>query len=297
MSHDKELETKADVCHRTFLENCSDLIFIIDKDAVVRYVSPTIEKRYGYQPEELVGKSAYQLLHLDDLQRAMELGVKAGGATGSVKHGESKALHKDGDWRTIEASSINILEHPEVRGIVVFTRDLTDQKRLEGEVREGEERFRVLVGSMSEVFFITDRGGNAIFVGDSVESMLGFTREEMKTINVYGLIHPEDFGEIAEMVKETLRGPGAQASYQCRMKHKYGTWRYIEMTTANYFDNPAIGGNISIARDVTERIISERKVERLNRCFINLGPDTLENLEMIRRYRARVPRRKGGAVL
>lgn len=280
MSLDKELGTKAEACHRAFLENCSDTI-IIDKDAVVRYISPTVEERYGYQPKELVGKSAYQLLHLDDLQRAMELGEKAGGMTGSVKHGEFKALQKDGTWRTVEASSINMLDHPEIRGTVVFTRDLTDRKRLEGEVKEEKERFRILVGSMSEVFLITDRGGNAIFAGDSVKSVLGFSQEEMKRINVYSLIHPEDFSEIAKTVKETLRSPGARTSYQCRIKHKEGTWRYVEVASENHFDNPAIGDNISIARDVTEKIISERRVERLNRCFLNLGPDTPENLEMI----------------
>jgi len=55
---------------RLLLENASDVIAVADGKAVVRYISPAVERTTGFTPAEVVGRSAFILIHPGDLAAA-----------------------------------------------------------------------------------------------------------------------------------------------------------------------------------------------------------------------------------
>ncbi len=57
---------------RTLIENASDFITIIDCDGIIRYESPSVERRAGYKPEDLIGKRIFDIMHPDDLSNAID---------------------------------------------------------------------------------------------------------------------------------------------------------------------------------------------------------------------------------
>ena len=116
---------------RSLVQNSSDIITILQADGSIRYQSPSIERILGYSPEELVGQSAFDLVHADDRARVTAIFQEHLPVRGSIAPIELRFRHKDGSWRTLEATGNNLLHEPGVAGIVVNSRDITERKRTE----------------------------------------------------------------------------------------------------------------------------------------------------------------------
>jgi PAS domain S-box-containing protein len=116
---------------RSLVQNSSDIITVLEADGTVRYESPSLERILGYKPEDLVGKNAFDLVHPDDRARVMAVFQEHLPVRGSIAPLELRFRHKDGNWRTLEATGNNLLHEPGVAGIVVNSRDITERKRTE----------------------------------------------------------------------------------------------------------------------------------------------------------------------
>ena len=51
---------------RALIENATDIITVLNRDGTRQYVSPSVERSIGYKPEELIGKSPFELIHSDN---------------------------------------------------------------------------------------------------------------------------------------------------------------------------------------------------------------------------------------
>ncbi|HSL01059.1 MAG TPA: PAS domain S-box protein [Rubrobacteraceae bacterium] len=123
---------------RSVVENSSEIVTIVDPDGTLRYASPAFERVLGHDPEEAVGTmNVLDLVHLDDLSHVLEETEKALSEGGIVTNkAEYRFRHADGSWRWMESVGTYLLEDPNVGGVVVTSRDVTERK-------EAEERFRV----------------------------------------------------------------------------------------------------------------------------------------------------------
>ncbi|HKW67619.1 MAG TPA: PAS domain S-box protein [Terriglobales bacterium] len=116
---------------RSLVQNSSDIITILGADGSIRYESPSIERILGYSPEELLDRNAFDLVHPDERARVMAIFQEHLPLRGSIAPIELRFRHKDGSWRTLEATGNNLLHEPGVAGIVVNSRDITERKRTE----------------------------------------------------------------------------------------------------------------------------------------------------------------------
>ncbi len=155
---DRELRRTAGVSgderwFRSLVENATEVVTILEADGTVRYVSPAIERVLGYRPEELAGTSILDLVHPDDVERA--LGVLAGILETSGIHPplEFRVPHKDGSWRYLEHAVNNLLDDPSVGGIVVNSRDVTERRLLQ-ERLEYETTHDPLTGLPNRTLFM-----------------------------------------------------------------------------------------------------------------------------------------------
>lgn len=115
------------------IKNASDIITVIDKNAVITYESPAIESVLGYHPEERIGKSIRNdaIVHPDDLSLKLSLLQKAIKSPKENISGEFRLRHKDGSYRTMEAIFNNMLENKKINGVIATYRDITERKLLE----------------------------------------------------------------------------------------------------------------------------------------------------------------------
>ncbi len=124
---------------RSLIQHSSDVIAIIDADGAVQFVSPSIKRVLGYDAPELHGRSLLDLLHPDDRSRGREIlsrnGMAAGGPGEPTEPVEWRVRHRDGRWLDLETVGTNLLHDPTVRGIVINTRDVSERRLLEAQLK------------------------------------------------------------------------------------------------------------------------------------------------------------------
>jgi diguanylate cyclase (GGDEF)-like protein/PAS domain S-box-containing protein len=120
---------------RSLVQNTSDIITILEADGTVRYISPAVGRVTGHKPEEQIGTMAFASVHPDDRERALSIFAEVLKTPGLHPPLEFRVPHKNGSWRYLEHIANNLLDDPAVRGVVVNSRDVTERKALEEQLR------------------------------------------------------------------------------------------------------------------------------------------------------------------
>lgn len=127
---------KREAYFKALIENAPDVIMIINPDLSTAYVSPSYERTLGYTLDELRTRPPLDYIHPEDhdqLQAMLQRGIENPGQPVIL---ELRFLHKDGEWRWVQAIGTSQLEDGVVNGIVINMRDITERKRTEMIMRE-----------------------------------------------------------------------------------------------------------------------------------------------------------------
>jgi PAS domain S-box-containing protein len=108
--------------YRAMLETSADATALVAVDGRLLFVSDPIERLTGYSPDELIGRSAFELVHPDDLRHVHEAFRRVVLSSEPVRI-EYRGRHKDGSWRQRDVIGINRLNDPAVAAVVVNFRD------------------------------------------------------------------------------------------------------------------------------------------------------------------------------
>jgi diguanylate cyclase (GGDEF)-like protein/PAS domain S-box-containing protein len=119
---------------RSLVQNSSDVISIVDADGAVRYHSESVRRVLGYDPADLVDGDPLSLVHPDDHERVARFVAEAALRPGVTAAETWRVRHRDGTWLHSETVAANLLEDPNVRGLVLNTRDVSDRKELEAQL-------------------------------------------------------------------------------------------------------------------------------------------------------------------
>ncbi len=244
---------------RRLIENVSDVITVLDSSGIIRYESPAIERVLGYTPEELLGRSALELLHPDDAQAVSDLYERVTSAPGVSASSALRFRHKDGSWRTIESTRRGMIDDRGQVMIVVNARDITERKQAEAEIG----RLRRAVESSGEVIFVTDREGVITYVNPEFTRLYGYTAAEVvgratpRILNS-GMAKPQDY----EVFWKTLLG-GKVDKGEWVNRAKDGRTVEVDGSASPILDDERnIVGFLAVQKDITERKRSEEAVLR-----------------------------------
>ena len=281
VSERKKAETarrKSEERFRSLVQNASDLITVVDQTGTITYESPSKERILGYGPQELVGRPVLEHVHPDDLAQVSAEFISVLSSPGylSEEPAEFWYRHAEGTWRYLEALAANLLDDPSVGSIVITSRDVTERKLAEEDLKDSEERFRSLVQNASDIISILNPDGTIRYVSPSVEWVLGHQPEERVGRDAFGdETHPDDIESTRDAFARGLERPGSTSPPMgFRVRHEDGSWRHLEAVATNRLDHPAVGGIVVNARDVTERKAYE---ERLRHQALHDGLTGLPN--------------------
>ena len=247
---------------RALTENALDVLSIVDRAGVFTYKSPSVKKVLGYEPQELVGKNIFTHIHPEDAGRAQETFQTVLAEPGRAVKLQFRHAHKDGSWRHLEAIGQNRLDDPDVNGVVVNSRDVTDRWRAEEDLRDSEKQYRLLFHSNPNPMWVFDLESQKFLeVNEAAIRQYGFAREEFLGMTISDLRAPEKNDQHKKIVVETT-----EHGVIWRHRRKNGTLLDAEviwgpMAFRNRF------AALTMATDVTER----RQVEHRNMIFSKLS--------------------------
>jgi PAS domain S-box-containing protein len=124
---------------RALIENSSDAISLFDSEAKITYASASTARVLGYQPHDLVGRNAFELIHPDDLETVQKTLQLARHTPRDPTQVRARMLGKDRQWRWVEATFTNLIDDPDVRAIVANYRDISQLKAAEEKLKKDAE--------------------------------------------------------------------------------------------------------------------------------------------------------------
>ncbi len=200
----------------SLVKNSSDIVTVIEPDSVVRYASPSASRVLGFDPEELEGTRFADLIHPDDKTRALSFLTADAEGEGNTSLLEFRLRHEGGVYLFTETLRTSLLHDPNVRGIVLNTRDITERKQFEEELER--QAFHDSITNLANRALFRDRVLHAIERQERDQrpiAVLFMDLDDFKTIND-SLGHAAGDGLLAE-VGDRLKGALRSADTAARL--------------------------------------------------------------------------------
>ena len=212
-----ESATLTEDLHRTenearfssLIQHSSDVIFVLDVDTAIRYVSPSVVRVLGYPADQLTGRRLSELIGDSDCPLVLNAiaGLTAG-AVVSSKLLEFRIRSPDHEWLQAETFVTNLIETPAVGGIVMNLRDITERKQFEEQLTH--QAFHDPVTGLANRALFRNRVEHALRrrrEGNLPIAILFLDLDDFKTVN-------DTFGHLVG--DELLRGIGARVDESLR---------------------------------------------------------------------------------
>lgn len=255
--------------YRTLVEEVNDLATVADTDGTITYVSPAVTRVLGYDPDELIGHEGYEFVHPDDRERNAEAVEAVLSNPSEPETVEVRFKHADGSWRWIEATMRNRLDDGLIDGILLSSRDITERKEYENDIRELAEEYEALLGNVEDAIFLVDveqSDGDVRFeferLSPSYERQTGITTEEVQGLtprNVFG----DEQGADLEANYHRCVSAGEPISYQEELRVNEEA-RFWQTKLAPVVTGDEITRLIGVTRNVTDRVERERQLRQQN---------------------------------
>ncbi len=213
---------------RALIENISEVILVLNPDATVQYVSPSIVNVLGYDQTERTENSAFDLVHPDDVEE-----VKRRFAQTLQEPGKRVALvlrmrHKSGDWRTMSLNATNLVDDPNVAGVVMSYRDISERQNMVSALEAAGQRLKLAVEAADVGLWVWDVRNNKMIWQENLYEVHRSTSAGYVNFG-FDLIHPEDIGSVRKWVRGLVEDGGLQRC-QYRLADTDPGVRWIEVT-------------------------------------------------------------------
>ena len=160
---------------------------------------------------------------------------------------------------------------PAVRSALEMRHSRAERVAAEAALRANEQRFRALVEHSWDAIALFGPDGAILYGSPATTRILGYDLEEFVGRNAVDLVHPDDRDAVVGRLTETMTHPGARVEVVARVRHKDGSWRYLEGVFTNLLDDPSVNAIVNNYRDATERrsleqqVIQAQKMEAVGR--------------------------------
>ncbi|MBI5832344.1 MAG: PAS domain S-box protein [Armatimonadetes bacterium] len=264
---------------RAMIASISDVIAIIDADGINRFKSPNIERWFGWKPEEVVGQSTWLLVHPDDLTEAQAVMASVVADPGITRYGECRYRCRDGSYKWIGYTAANLLDDPDVRGVLLNYHDITEHRRMEDELAAEKERLAVTLHSIGDGVIATDTACRVVLMNKVAEQLTGWRTAQAAgrpLPDVLHLIHADTREPLPDPAAHVLATGGAVGLASRTMLRARGGEEYlIADSGAPIRDRDSrIVGAVLVFRDVTDeerRDAAMRRNQKLESLSILAG--------------------------
>ena len=267
MVNRKETDTvlrESEAYFREITENASDMIVIVDEKGSITYASPSVDRFLGYRPEELIGKSTFDFIHPEDIQRAMLDFAEAIQMNEPAIPNFFRVFHKDGSVHILEGLGKNLLHHPTVSGFIMNVRDITARVSAEQAVRTAAKRWQTTFDAMLDPIALLTADGTVEQCNQAFAAFLGQEAGVVIGQKCYQLIHQADtYIPGCPLVRALKNG------MRETMELPVGEKTLFVVTDPIQSPDGQITGFVHIIRDITEskrlqaQLLETRKTEAI----------------------------------
>ncbi|MEW6422838.1 MAG: PAS domain S-box protein [Deinococcota bacterium] len=252
---------RRDESYRTLTRYASEITTILAPDGTIVFETEIATRLLGYPIDELLGRHALDFVHPDDQARVADAIHAALSDSGKIVHVTYRFRHRDGHWVWLQSTGADHTHDPQVRGVLVNSRDVTGQLETELALTDQQEAFRYLFEHNPLPMWVYDLETlDFLEVNDAALRRYGYTREDFLRLKVTDI-------RLAEDPPEVLTSPAPQAS-GTPSRHITRSGHILDVLThAHMFNFGGRTAKLIVIEDVTERLAAEHKLQESERKF------------------------------
>ncbi len=246
---------------RRIFETTQDLILVSDPKGVLVQVSPSCQTILGYLPEEMIGHSAIEFIHGDDLDSTRGE-MRAARRGQHMRNFDARYVHRDG--RIVTLSWMGAWSEP-VRRHFFVGRDMTESRLAQETLRESEQLAHGIINTALDAFVQMDENGTICDWNSQAEKIFGWSRSEALGRKIGELIVPE-IHRVAhkkglEHFLRTGEGPilGRRVEIEARRRDGKEIKVELSVTALRRRDGVVFNG---FMRDLTDKIAAEDRIRQ-----------------------------------
>ena len=260
LEHDRALHEFRDMV-KTVMDSVPLLITYVDREERYMYANDAYAEWYGMTREELIGKRVSEVLTPEVYERASVSIQRV--LSGTPVAYENRAFDREGRERIVSVRYEPHLSRGEVLGFFSMITDITERRRTEEILQESEKRFHALAEYSPMGIYLTDLGGDCLYVNSAWREMAGLTSEEACGKGWLRALHPEDREEIGEKWFHSVESR-RRWGYEYRFVTPGGRITWVRgMTAALFDDRGSLNGFVGINIDITEDRERNREQEAM----------------------------------
>jgi PAS domain S-box-containing protein len=253
----EEALRKSEEKNRHILDNVTDGIYMIGADGYFTYLNRASLKRSGLPEDQYNACHYLDMVAPEDRER-----VRANFER--VMRGEENppyelcTKNRDGRNVSLEVKSRPLFEGEKVVGLLGIARDITARKQAKAALRKSEEKYRVLLESISDGVYHLDATGRFVYMNRSALQRTGFTEENLQTFHFLDIAAPEEREKVRANFEKVMKGKEVPP-FELKYVSRNGRTVHVEVRYRPIIENRTVVGLVVITRDITDR----KKAEEL----------------------------------
>jgi len=244
----EQLLRESEKKHRTLITSLTDVVYSLDAEGTVTFISPQVEVLGGIRPHEVVGRPFADFVHPEDLPSIAESWERL--KRGQMEPSVFRVVDGYGKVRHVRTSSRPHFEHGLFAGAVCTMADITSLVQTEQAMRESEEKYRTLFEQSVDAVSLAAPDGKILEANAAWFSLFGYSQDDLSSVNarhVYAV--PSDRDEFLKRITAS-----DMLKDEIKMRRKDGTVldiaRSVKVRSAR--DGTLIGYQ-TVFHDITEQ--------------------------------------------
>lgn len=253
--------------YRHLLSNSTDLLSVLDQNGVFKFLGDSIKPLLGFEAEELVGKSIFEYIHPEDLNIA-QTALQQIFNKEQLELPPLRFLSKHKGWRWLDCTGTNLLNDPDVSGIITNSRDITDKIEALSEKDLHQAYYKALFQEHPDAVFSIDTKGYFRSINKNFACITGYSATEILNQHFIKFIHPDEAAIASAAFQLTLTGESF--TNEIKILDAQGNKRILNVSLLPVYLNGAVEAVQGIAKDITEIKKSQRLIKEQAKQLSNL---------------------------
>ncbi len=256
---------KSEEQYRLLFENTVGIVFV-SQFAKIKLCNPKIYEVTGYSQDEVLSRLLIDFVHTDDRDAVIEHHMSAFVQGSLVDSHEFRIIVKDGSVRWVEIKSV-IIEWEDKPATLNFLTDITERKKAVSDLRQSEEKYRLITEFASDVIWVLNVSRNEYtYISPSVYNLRGYTPSEAKALGVVKAFTPESMQLVRYSIIENLKNfkanPGVDNHYinEFQQVCKDGSVVWVEESTKYRYNAAEEIEIVGVTRNIEERKETESEI-------------------------------------
>jgi diguanylate cyclase (GGDEF)-like protein/PAS domain S-box-containing protein len=249
MADDAEFEARMRLEMQRRMARTPAMLHSIDADGRLISVSDAWLAKLGYIRDDVIGRRSSEFLTPASREHAVKNVLPEFFRTGRCDNVQYQMVCKDGSVIDVLLSAVLDDAHT---SLAVIT-DITAMNETRRSLAESEARYRLLAENATDLIILVDHQGKRSYASPACFRLLGYTPEEMLSINSADAVHPDDIRQVMQMLADGTAELGTtEHPPTYRMRRKDGSYVWVE----------ASGRAVDVAGQEHQRLLILRGVEQ-----------------------------------